>query len=489
MIFFKFIGALTNKPYAFTSRPWEINSTDSIDILDVLGSNIRIDSYGSQIKRILPLKNDLINREYISNRIRFFFDGLNKWRLILPMFKEKKDFLFCSWNLIFPFLYLKILQNNLNKKNYSNIGFYINDFVDLNTLLITKLFSNLNGCYIFNPNLKNLNDFYFYFININFFKNLENKKIIFLVGLNLRLETPVLNIRLRNNLLRKNTKYFIFGSNQWDNLNSINVGLGLNNFLKFLQGKHTLCYYVLTLLRKDVKNNFLENCSFLIGKKILKRLDSNNYFFYLKNFMNKNFLNKKNKKDEFFILKKNKKIFNKFNNIHLIYSSLNQILSNELNFFNILKRDTFINIWYLIGLNKKIEKKEKDLVIFQGHNLNLININLIDVFLPTLNFFEKHNLFLNFEGYVQATNVAIYNTTESKSDWIILNSFFIFLMEMIFIHFKIKFVKFFEINRNKDIYYYFQYYKEFLLKKNNKKIKPNIFFIVKNLGDLKLKIR
>merc|ERR1712086_1242386 len=78
------VGALTSKPYAFLSRPWELRSTESIDISDALGSNIRIDSRGTQILRILPRFNEEVNEEWISDKARFSYDGLRVQRIDSP---------------------------------------------------------------------------------------------------------------------------------------------------------------------------------------------------------------------------------------------------------------------------------------------------------------------------------------------------------------------------------------------------------------------
>ena len=75
------VGALTSKPYAFIARPWELKKTDSIDVFDALGSNIRVDSKGDKVLRVLPRINEDINQEWISDKTRFAYDGLNHQRL------------------------------------------------------------------------------------------------------------------------------------------------------------------------------------------------------------------------------------------------------------------------------------------------------------------------------------------------------------------------------------------------------------------------
>src|SRR5205814_7657047 len=82
------VGALTSKPYAFVARPWELRKTESVDVLDAVGSNIRIDSRGSQILRVLPRLNEAINEEWISDKTRFAVDGMVRRRLDRPMIRR-----------------------------------------------------------------------------------------------------------------------------------------------------------------------------------------------------------------------------------------------------------------------------------------------------------------------------------------------------------------------------------------------------------------
>lgn len=474
----KFIGALTSKPYAFTSRPWEINNTNSIDILDILGSNIRIDSYGSQIKRILPLKNDEVNREYISNRVRFFFDGLNRWRLITPILKNNNDFLFSSWDLVFPYMYLKFF---ILKKSLKNLGFFFNNFTDINTLLFTKLVSDKNGYYLMNKNKPKLSNFYNFYINQNLLQNLKEKEIIIFVGTNLRLESPILNIHLRTKNLNSNTVFLNFGSKRWDNLNSLNLGNSTYDLISFFKGKHKFCT---NFLKKFVKNsliykNWLDLSYILVGSDVLNRTDSQGLFNIINYFYNniklnnqnihftKSFITKTNNKlkERLLPFNLNKTLINN-NYVSVIYPSLNNLLFNDINIFSNTSSSEHLDVCYYLGHNN-IQKQTNKLIIFQGHHTNYENLKFIDILLPTLNFLEKRVSYINLEGRVQDTNIAVQNLSNSKSDWVILNTFFIYLSEMLLINHNILKNSKLELNRYKDFLYSFQYVKRFLLRKNS----------------------
>lgn len=167
---FKGIGALTNKPYAFKNRVWELSNIYSTDILDSLGSSIRIDLYGSEIKRILPLKNDIINEDWISNRSRYFYEGLYKWRINIPLIKKFKSLIYASWRQSFYFFNLKIWFYSVILKT-KILSFILNFSIDYELLISTKILCNLMGFFIFNNNKINyVNDFYLFYINSFFLK-------------------------------------------------------------------------------------------------------------------------------------------------------------------------------------------------------------------------------------------------------------------------------------------------------------------------------
>src|SRR5205814_6047387 len=91
------VGALTSKPYAFVARPWELRKTESVDVLDAVGSNIRIDSRGSQILRVLPRLNEAVNEEFISDKTRFAVDGLIRRRLDHPLIRRGGRLVPADW--------------------------------------------------------------------------------------------------------------------------------------------------------------------------------------------------------------------------------------------------------------------------------------------------------------------------------------------------------------------------------------------------------
>src|SRR3978361_740548 len=91
------VGALTSKPFAFQARPWELSKTESIDVMDAVGSAIRVDSRGREVMRILPRVNEAVNEEWISDKTRFVWDGLRTQRLDRPYVRKDGRLVPTSW--------------------------------------------------------------------------------------------------------------------------------------------------------------------------------------------------------------------------------------------------------------------------------------------------------------------------------------------------------------------------------------------------------
>lgn len=173
------IGALTDQQYAFKHRSWELDINNTIDIYDSLGSNIKVYVYGSEVKRILPLKNDLVNEEWISNKTRYFFEGLAKWRLNIPLLKKKETMIYISWIQAFYFFIIKLWFYNI-KCFYSKLIFLNSMFIDYELIITSKLLIKKLGFLSYNKKLTmNLNDYFLYFINPNIFEDIKKKTIFF----------------------------------------------------------------------------------------------------------------------------------------------------------------------------------------------------------------------------------------------------------------------------------------------------------------------
>ena len=129
------VGALTSKPYVFEARPWELKKTESIDVMDAVGSNIRVDTYGWEVKRVLPIINEDINEEWISDKTRYACDGLLNQRLDAPFIKYNGKFEKASWNEVF-----KIIKSRIENTSKEKICGFVGDLTNMETGYIFKEF-------------------------------------------------------------------------------------------------------------------------------------------------------------------------------------------------------------------------------------------------------------------------------------------------------------------------------------------------------------
>jgi len=395
------VGALTSKPYAFEARPWELKKTESIDVMDAVGSNIRVDTYNWEVKRILPRLNNDINEEWISDKTRFACDGLLKQRLDVPYIRKNNKLEKSTWDEAIAFIEKKIKETEADK-----IAGHIGDMVNLeNSLAFKKLFNNLNSNNLECREKKfyiNLKDKINYIFNSSI-KGIEESDFILLVGTNPRHEATILNARIRKIYLQKNIPIYSIGN----------------------PGNLTYEYNIIGNKTDDIKELF--NKESKISKKILSakrpiiiigesalELKSGKYIFEeLKNFLlNNNFIN-----EEWNAL--NVLIQNASTVGLLDLKMISQQENNNFVFFDKLNSNKF-KLLYLLGSDNLEFKKNNEFVIYQGSHGDK-GAELADVILPSAAYTEQNGLYLNLEGRVQECKKASYPIGDSLEDWKIFN--------------------------------------------------------------------
>ena len=127
------VGALTSKPYVFEARPWELKKTESIDVMDAVGSNIRVDTYGWEVKRVLPIINEDINEEWISDKTRYACDGLKNQRLDKPYCKKNDGFKPITW-----YEAIEIIKDKFENSNKDKIAAFTGDLTNMETMFAVK---------------------------------------------------------------------------------------------------------------------------------------------------------------------------------------------------------------------------------------------------------------------------------------------------------------------------------------------------------------
>jgi NADH-quinone oxidoreductase subunit G len=185
------VGALTSKPYAFSARPWELTKTESIDVMDSLGANIRVDTKGREVMRILPRNNDAVNEEWISDKTRFVWDGLRRQRLDRPYVRVDGKLKPASW----PEALLAAADAMKGKKIAGLIG----DLVPVEAAFALKQLVEAQGgqveCRTDNARLP-IGDRAGY-VGTATIEDIDSAKAIMLIGTDPRNESPVLNARIR----------------------------------------------------------------------------------------------------------------------------------------------------------------------------------------------------------------------------------------------------------------------------------------------------
>jgi NADH-quinone oxidoreductase subunit G len=190
------VGALTSKPFAFTARPWELTKTESIDVMDAVGSAIRVDSRGREVMRIMPRNNDAVNEEWISDKTRFIWDGLRTQRLDRPYVRKEGRLVAASWPEAFA-----AIEATVAKAAPDRVGAIAGDLAAVEEIYALKLLVNSLGSantdcrqdgaaldpalgrasYIFNPTIEGI----------------EQADAVLIIGANPRFEASVLNTRIR----------------------------------------------------------------------------------------------------------------------------------------------------------------------------------------------------------------------------------------------------------------------------------------------------
>ena len=395
------VGALTSKPYAFEARPWELKKTESVDVMDAVGSNIRVDTYNWEVKRILPRLNNDINEEWISDKTRYSCDGLLKQRLDVPYIKINNKLQKSTWDEA-----ISLLVDKINSTNPDEIAGHIGDMVNLeNALSFKKLFSVLKSenlefreksFYINSSEKSN------YIFNSSI-RGIEESDFILLIGTNPRHEATMLNARIRKVFVQKQIPIFSIGDPGDLTYEYTKVSNKTDEIKKILNKEGDLAKKLFSSKKPLI----------IIGESALE-LKSGKYLVEgLKNILIKNnFINKE---------------WNAFNFLPQNASTVGlidlKILSKEdeekNSFFEKLNNNKF-KLLYLLGSDNLEIKKNNEFVVYQGSHGDR-GAEIADIVLPSAAFTEQSGLYENLEGRVQECRKASYPIGEALEDWKIFN--------------------------------------------------------------------
>ena len=392
------VGALTSKPYVFEARPWELKKTETIDVMDAIGSNIRVDTYDWEVKRVLPIINEDINEEWISDKTRYACDGLLNQRLDTPFIKYNGKFEKASWEEVY-----KIIKSKFENTSKEKVCGFVGDLTNMETGYIFKEFFDRT---LDSQNYESRSDNRFldigkrenYLFNSTI-NGIEESDLIFLIGTNPRYEATILNARIRKSYLNNNTK--IISLNDLGDLTYPYESLdGKTKTLKdIFDGNHEISKKIISADKPMI----------VIGESLLN-LGSSKYFFNsIKNFLTQN--------------KKISEEWNSFNILSCDASTVGNydlgIINESNNLFEDLQNHKF-DIVYLIGQDNLNFDKKDEFIIYQGSHGDK-GAEIADIILPGSAYTEQDGYFTNLEGKIQKAYKASYPPGDAKEDWQIIN--------------------------------------------------------------------
>ena len=392
------VGALTSKPYVFEARPWELKKTETIDVMDAVGSNIRVDTYDWEVKRVLPVINEEINEEWISDKTRYACDGLLNQRLDTPYIKYNNKFEKATWDEVY-----KIIKSKIKNTKKENICGFVGDLTNMEASFIFKEFfdrtidtnkydSKSSKRFIDNSVREN----YLFNSTIN---GIEESDLILLIGTNPRFEATMLNARIRKAYLNNKTKII-----------SLNDVGDLTYPYQILNGKTQTIKDIIEN-KNEITNDIINSKKPLVvlGESFLE-LKSANYLFYsLKEF-----------------LSKNNKFTKDWNPLNILFTDASTVGSIDLdlidqnnNILDDLKQNKF-EIIYLLNQDNLDFVKKDEFIIYQGSHGDK-GAEIADIILPGAAYTEQSGHFTNLEGRIQKAFKASYPPGDSKEDWQIIN--------------------------------------------------------------------
>lgn len=410
------VGALTSHSNAFAYRPWNLKRLNSFDALDSLGSFITVHFFGSNIVKITPHINYNLNLNWISDKVRYMYDGLYKQRILKPLYVNAAgEYCNITWNEVFYTLKADLLS----KKSTLNIGCYFGELLNNEIIFTASKFMDIIG----NPNKYSIQDKLF--INNDFNSNylfngkvtsLSNTDMCFIFGSNLKSELPLLNVRLRKQYLATALSIITFGIRTNLMYPTYFFGFKLKTIIKFIEGNNTFCKYL------SVK----KNPSFLLNLNLFKTESLANLFTIMK--------------ERLMSISKN---ITK-NNFNYIYPDID--LYNKL-YLNIQTKykDTDLNMLdclYLLNVDKNFDYFAKNTnlaniyTIYQGHHYNKY-IDYARMILPVKPYIQELGSFVNVQGDILHIDETIKDDNLAvKNNILVLYSVFTTLFNTLKQNFK-----------------------------------------------------
>jgi NADH-quinone oxidoreductase subunit G len=380
------VGALTSRPYAFEARPWELKKTIGIDVSDALGSNIRIDSRGREVLRILPRVNDDVNEEWISDKARYQVDGLTRRRLDRPWIRRDGKLVAASWDEAFA----AVAKVNPGK----SVAVVAGDLVDCETLFAGRALAGALGSDLLEGRQTGLDYDCSNLAAVNFNSTLagiEEADAVLIVGSHVRWEAPLVNTRIRK-AVKRGAKVFVVGP-EWDATYPV---VNLGNDLAVLDK--------LPAAAADAFSK-AERPALILGGAGLGKGALGACLALA---------------DKYQLVRDN---WNGFNALHMAASRMGGLMLGYAQKGGI-KDLVAAKPKLLISLGADevdYAKFAESIVVYIGHHGDK-GAHAADIVLPAAAFSEKPVTYVNTEGRVQRADQAVFAPGDAREDWTILRA-------------------------------------------------------------------
>jgi NADH-quinone oxidoreductase subunit G len=398
------VGALTSKPYAFEARPWELTKTESIDVLDAVGSNIRVDSRGREVMRVLPMLNEDVNEEWISDKTRYACDGLTRQRLDKPYVKVDGKLQPASWHEAF-----EAIGGKVRGLDGSKIAAIAGDMCDAEAMTAlkdlmatlgssnidcrqdgTKLTAGARAGYTFNTTIAGI----------------EDADACLIIGSNPRLEAPIINARLRKRIVAGGFKVGLVGEAVDLTYRYDHLGAGPQTLKEIADGTHAFCEVLKSA----------EHPMIIVGQGALTRDDGAAVLAAARSIADTTGM-----------------ITEDWNGFNVLHMAAGRVAGLDLGLVpgeggkdvaGILDGAVSgdIGVVYLLAADEiDASKLANAFVVYQGHHGDA-GAHVADVILPGAAYTEKEGTYVNTEGRVQRGRRATFPPGDAREDWSILRA-------------------------------------------------------------------
>ncbi|TCS08427.1 MULTISPECIES: NADH-quinone oxidoreductase subunit NuoG [unclassified Rhizobium] len=394
------VGALTSKPFAFTARPWELNKTESIDVMDAVGSAIRVDTRGREVMRILPRVNEAVNEEWISDKTRHVWDGLKTQRLDRPYVRKDGRLQPATWSEAFGAIKAAVSATSGDK-----IGAIAGDLASVEEMyalseLVKSLGSENLDCrqdgaaldpslgrasYLFNPTIAGI----------------EQADALLIIGANPRFEAAILNARIRKRYRRGGFPIGVIGEGGEMRYKYDYLGAGPDTLKDILDGGHAFAE-VLSKASKPM---------IIIGQGALTRTDGAGVLATAAK-----------------LAVNVGAIAEGWNGFAVLHTAASRVGGLDLGFVpgakgvNAAEMLKAMDVLFLLGADELdfSAKAAKFTVYIGSHGDN--GAHGADVILPAAAYTEKSGTWVNTEGRVQMGNRAGFAPGDAREDWAIIRA-------------------------------------------------------------------